>query len=474
MGALALCLGFTSCDGYEEPNPPAQSNPQESIFEIEGIKVTDVIGSQVVDVASYINAGQQIPVLNVELTDFPASSELNMVLEFSTTEDFARVITLETAYEDGVVTIDPDAFQTLYTANVSKGPKQKTLYFRYAAYAVNGNESVRLGNPELYFGPFAVEVLPVPSDFVIEDRYYLLGTINGWSVAEAIELNHSDLSPYDDPVFSIPVSISGEEASAGWWWKIIPESTFLTGNWVEAKDAAFGPEENGDDALVGMIVGRTADDDCGAGCIIEQGNYILTINMEDMTYEFSEAYDNFYTPGTANGWSFDNNMLLYTNDYTDYYGYVVLSGEFKFTSTADWSAKYNLGAGDETGVLVNGSNTNCTVSDEGLYWVTLNLPNLTYTTTLITAIGVIGDFNGWAADVELTPSADWKTWTGDVEFTDSGEFKFRANNGWDINLGDSLSDLQQNGGNIATPGAGTYEVTLNLGSLPYTATIVKK
>lgn len=79
---------------------------------------------------------------------------------------------------------------------------------------------------------------------------------------------------------------------------------------------------------------------------------------------------------------------------------------------------------------------------------------------------------GWDASTALT-SDDYLVWKGTVAMTE-GEFKFRANDNWDINLGGSLDDLVQGGDNIKSPGAGTYEVTLDLSKLPYTATFTKK
>ena len=94
--------------------------------------------------------------------------------------------------------------------------------------------------------------------------------------------------------------------------------------------------------------------------------------------------------------------------------------------------------------------------------------------TLINTIGVIGDAtpNGWDASTPLT-TTDNLIWTGTIAFK-GGEFKFRANDGWDINLGGAISDLTQGGDNIASPGEGNYEVTLDLITLPYSCTLVKK
>ena len=43
----------------------------------------------------------------------------------------------------------------------------------------------------------------------------------------------------------------------------------------------------------------------------------------------------------------------------------------------------------------------------------------------------------------------------------NGSFKFRANNGWDINIGGDLNNLSYGGDNIPAT-AGTYTITLDL------------
>jgi hypothetical protein len=53
-------------------------------------------------------------------------------------------------------------------------------------------------------------------------------------------------------------------------------------------------------------------------------------------------------------------------------------------------------------------------------------------------------------------------------------WKFRANDDRAINLGGSLSNLTQGGDNIECSETGTYTITLDLSSLPYTATVVKQ
>lgn len=108
----------------------------------------------------------------------------------------------------------------------------------------------------------------------------------------------------------------------------------------------------------------------------------------------------------------------------------------------------------------------------GLYWCTANITALTYTTTPITSIGIIGDAtaNGWNGDTAMTPSADFLTWTVTTTLGE-GELKFRANNDWAINLGGSFDNLVPDGANLRAGKTGEVTIVLDLSTLPYTATV---
>lgn len=477
LSVLVLGLGFTSCDNYEEPNPPAQSNPQESILETSDVTVTTTLAGSY-DLVTLNDTETPIQVASIACSKLPSGYEFATVVEISA-NDFAKAFVVPSTVEADEsgntynVFITADDLQGVYYENISKGPKAKQIKVRVLVETVLGDQVAYVGGPDNYYGSYEMTVVPFPSDLVIEDNYYLLGTINGWSVATAVKFNHSDASPYDDPVFTLAVDITNDEAAAGWWWKVVPESTYVTGDWVDADYSQYGPAENGDTALEGVLTPKLNGEEPGAGCIQEAGQYLISINMEEGTYAFTSAVPYLYTPGDANGWSQGASQMLYTNDYANYYGYAVLSPSgFKFTDAPDWDHTNYGDSGTEGTLSTDGGAGNLSVPEKGLYWCHVNTASLTYEVTLVSTIGVIGDATpgGWDSSTALTPSDDFLTWTGNITFG-TGEYKFRANNGWDINLGGNLQDLTQDGSNLPSPGAGTYTVTLNLGQLPYSATV---
>lgn len=487
-------LGFIACDDYDEPNPKPQTNPQESILKTDDVTVASALSTDTYDLVALNDAETPILVATITTSELPEGYEFVPKVEISK-NGFAKATVVASTIEKATaavaaegdaetkpagdtwnVYVTADALQGAYVSGISKGPKAKQIEARVQLMTKIANMTSYVGGIDHYYGGYALTVLPFPSDFVIEDAYYLVGTACDWQVAQAIKFDHSEEDVYDDPVFTLAVDVTAQQASDGWWWKIIPASTYETGNWVDAANASFGPETNGDDSLEGMLFGRTATEDSQAGCLLTEGQQLLTINMEELTYEFSPAVFYLYTPGDSNGWSQPASQRLYTSDFANYQGFANLAASgFKLTNAPDWD-HINYGNGGDEGVLsTDGGAGNLVVPANGLYWLTVNTASLTWTYDAVSTFGIIGDAtpNGWDASTALTPSEDNLTWTGTVALK-AGEFKFRANDAWAISLGGDTNDLVFDGKNMKSPGEGTYDVTLRLDQIPYSCTLVKK
>lgn len=226
----------------------------------------------------------------------------------------------------------------------------------------------------------------------------------------------------------------------------------------------------------------------------QPSTYILS-NVIELTkvkaycaIEASGPSDVLYTPGNTNGWSFDACMMIPASAENKYEGYLGVNGDFKFTHNPNWDNPGNYGAGQLTqaengtwtGELIeNGGNFSGI--EAGLYYVVANITNPgaakdevvgDVTLVPIKTVGIIGDFNGWGGDVEMTPMNDFSVWKAEGVDLGDGGWKFRMNNDWTYNLGgagqsDNMLDLQQDGGNLN--GGGTQTVILDLSKLPYSA-----
>lgn len=471
-GLLAvMSLGFVACDDYEEPNPAPQTNPQTSVLQTSDVTVASKVAAEAYNLKALNDENANILVSDITVPDMPDGYTFKAVAQVSA-DAFANAFECPMIVEqvDSTTTynvyVNPDALQGVYYQNISRNPAQAKIAVRYALYTVCGKQEARIGGPDTFYGPFELNIVPFPATKVIEDAYYLVGTASDGTVAKAVKFQHSSTNPYDDPVFSAKFDVT-----PNWEWQIIPESTFaagkLEGNTVYGVVTGLESELSGD--LLAVADGGVP------GMLDESFPYLLTINMDALTYNFSLAIEQLYTPGNSNGWSQTASQILTTTDYVTYSGYAYLNGEYKFSTAPNWDGT-NLGSTGVEGELTNdGGAGNLNAAVAGLYWLNVNISNLTYTATLCSTYGMIGDAtpNGWDASTALTPSDDFLQWTGTIALKD-GEFKFRANDGWDINLGGDMNNLTPGGDNIKSPGAGTYEVTLDLSTVPYTCKLVKK
>lgn len=165
-----------------------------------------------------------------------------------------------------------------------------------------------------------------------------------------------------------------------------------------------------------------------------------------------------YMSGDANGWSFSNPLYSAAAD-GKYTGYMYLNPNgFKFSTQQDWNdTDYGVDLVEKAGNIVR-------PDLDGFYKVDLDLTSKEQKYTKITRIGVIGSAteSGWSSDQEMTYNATEKCWEIKGITLKDGEIKFRANNGWDINWGHSLTDLVFNSSDNIKVKAGKYNIKLNL------------
>lgn len=351
---VALGFGFVACDDYEEPNPPAQYNPQESVLQASEVSVAALAVESNYDLYALNEEGKNIEIATISCDKLPAGYEMGAIAYISA-NDFENAYPVETAVtpaEEGkwTVALVPASLQEQYYSNISHVADPADIQVKLLATTVTGAQVAIVGGPDNLYGPYDLTITPYPSGDV-----YL------------------------------------------------------------------------------------------------------------------------YTPGDANGWNQEASMLLFSSNGKEFSGYAVLSpGGFKFTDAPNWDGTNYGSTGEEGTLTTDGSAGNLEVPQLGLYWCNVNVLDLTYTTYYVETIGIIGDAtpNAWDASTPMT-TTDFKTWTCDIKLGEGG-FKFRCNNDWAVNLGGSINDLTQGGDNLTSPGEGEYTVTLNLGSLPYTCTLVKK
>ena len=205
-----------------------------------------------------------------------------------------------------------------------------------------------------------------------------------------------------------------------------------------------------------------------------------TVTLQVRPYTVAINYPQLQVPGsyqTPNAWDpTNNNTVIFSarsdDKYEGYIYYSIADAKYKFTKGLGWDA--NWGDTNADGTL-DPNGTDIPLVEAGVYKLNVDLNALTHT-YIKTDWGLIGSAtpSGWDSDQNLIYDPVTNKWTITVDLV-PGDIKFRANDAWDINLGDTGANkkMEYGGDNIAVVEAGNYTIELNLGVAVYTYKITK-
>ena len=293
----------------------------------------------------------------------------------------------------------------------------------------------------------------------ISENYYLIGGPGEWNSSKDQKFSHSSKSVFDDPVFTYTFASTGGEM-----WFAFGDDEAIDAVGEGTWNKLFGTKGDSKD-LSGSFDRRHNLDGDHSFCVDGSAKYYrFSINMMDYTYEitplnFSEFY---YEIGNESSWSAAHPLYSAAND-GKYQGYYYLDGEFKFKPNADnWDDDLEYVDGDSMGgTLQSSGGPNCPDPGAGFYQINLDAGALSYNLVRIEAIGIIGGFNGWSGDVDMTYNKDEGCWEATATIDSDTELKFRANHDWAINWGGDVNNLTQDGANLIVS-AGTHTFKLYL------------
>ena len=175
----------------------------------------------------------------------------------------------------------------------------------------------------------------------------------------------------------------------------------------------------------------------------------------------AESY--LWMPGNGNGWNHGVAPILVSSDGEIYEGYAYMDGQFKFTDDADWNhGQLNNGSfsswSDNISMEENNDANITFVGDAGMYYIVVNMADMSITATPVTW-SIIGGFNNWGGDEFMTYDTANHCLSVTVTFDTDTEWKFRRDSDWAINFGGSLDALEQDGANFSAS-AGTHTIQL--------------
>ena len=324
------------------------------------------------------------------------------------------------------------------------------------SFHVTGAKKIRI---TLDMMEYSYKIEPVD----IADAYYLVGGPGSWSSDKSLKFSHSGADVFDDPVFTYV--FEGNGGTGDIWF------TFGDADALDAIDSndwnkLFGYV--GDFDMSGSFDRRNV---IGAENTFHVDGsakfYRFQVNMMTKTYTITPLdFDPYvYFIGATDGWSNAEQKLALTDESGIYSGYLYVADpngwgvEFKFQKEpGNWDTQLNSNTFTSiTGGFEKGGDNIKAADGEGVYYVTLDMANLTLNAVKVEKMGIIGDFNGWGGDVEMT----WNATDYCFEATNAGVnangWKFRINSDWGINLGGNgngtnINDLVANGDNISLVG----------------------
>jgi hypothetical protein len=221
---------------------------------------------------------------------------------------------------------------------------------------------------------------------------------------------------------------------------------------------------------LGMEPGAAGDLDIKVEAVLGQATVLSSpiISMKATAYQDKLDLTSpwgLVGSATVNGWNGPDMPFFKTAAANVFVAYVTLiDGEIKIRKNNDWGENYGGSNGN-----LNPGGDNIAVT-AGTYQITFDAANLTYKIEKLTW-GIVGSatVNSWnGPDMPLTydPSSD--TWRALVMLNE-GEIKFRKNNDWSVNFGDSGANgtLDAGGDNIVVK-KGSYLITVDFNKNTYT------
>lgn len=427
LASFLLGACTDAIEGWTDP----QSNPQEEAITLNGFKAAPV------GTIDLNQAGDSVAIYSLAKGAVPQNYVLkNAFAEVEPSEPLlgVRPTVITTDLNGKAAAADlQEEIKTRYGLR----PEPRTFDAHVFVNAEKDGEVLRIDAGQ-------IQIVAIANAPKIEDMYYVTGSINNWDKANKdLPVKNNGEDVYTSPVFTVLIPAGEGDIT----FKLTPASKIGTNDESEN----IGQDKN--DAT------KLAYNNEGENFVIKAVSgakfYRVTFNMIEKTWK-SEALsfaEKIFVAGQHNNWDSGAACPLPTTTFDgNYQGYYYLAGEFKFKPNYEnWDG--NWGKGSQDGTLE--SNAGNITAEEGFYQINVNIANLTYSLNKVNNISVIGAFNGWGADVDLTYNKEERCWEGDITL-DGGEFKIRMNHDWNTSWGTNFNNMTSNGGSNLTLPAGKY------------------
>lgn len=444
LSALVLATSLVACtDDYQDwANPQAVEQPAIATFDEGSVSSVDLI-----DFANIPDNQTTVKVCNITA---PSSSDMSYnQVSYRLVDGMHEYYDLS---NDGYMSVAD--LKTYIETWYGKAPVVRDIPFQVEKWISNGTTSIKVGG----LGIVVNAKLTAPE---IYPHFYVIGAPSAWDpTCTTLPFKHSDVNVYDDPIFTVMFPVENGDT----WFAFVDDKTVEA---VNDWSLVFAAREGNGKNLIGekgsLCRRNELDAEAGDGSFMVSVNndakFIkVTVNLLDGWYliEKINFVDYIYLPGNAQGWNPGTASALKHEGNGLYTGFAYMDGDFKFTQERAWAAEYNNGSfstcsddfslGDGQGGNISFTGT------PGVYYFEVNVATGDLKATRVEKIGMIGDFNGWGADFEMTWNADELCYEAQNPGITAAGWKFRMNGDWAVNYGGALDNLTKDGSNIDAVG----------------------
>ena len=219
---------------------------------------------------------------------------------------------------------------------------------------------------------------------------------------------------------------------------------------------------------------------------------LLSNNISFSVYTYLPAKKNIWLPGKYQGWNQLGTMIWEYAAGTSQYKFLVdvsNTEETPYYFKVVDEGKNWVGMNDgykpvdwEVADPENGDGNFSVTEDEPILWLTIDTKKKEVYKEVVSKVGMIGEFNGWADDTAFTYNATDNVWESPVISFNGSGWLVRLNGSWDDKYGSPVPsseveggyELTQGGSDIPSPEPGDYVVRLHTNRIPLVIEYVKQ